>query len=109
MADPDRRPRNRHGTPVDPVPWLVVTGFGFLLCYALGPLYLLSFGFSQPAALGASTLVFGGVVAGAYHRYVWTARPEFRGEIPGEVRVRRLLYGAVILVGVLFLLSLPLW
>ncbi|MFC7082051.1 hypothetical protein [Halorussus caseinilyticus] len=35
---------NRFGTPVDPVPFLVVAALGFLLCYTFGPSYLMAFG-----------------------------------------------------------------
>jgi|GEM_PF-1941241 len=80
--------RNRWGTPVDPVPFLVVFGTAFASCYSFGPVYLLAFDVSVPTALGASTVVFALAVAGAYHRLVWTYRPEYREEVPvGDVGV----------------------
>jgi len=98
--------RNRHGTPVDPVPFLVVSALGFTLSFAFGPIYVMEFGASLPLALvvaGATTLTTAAV---AYHRYVWTERPTLRGEIPAQDRFQRLLYGVVggfLLVGALAL------
>jgi hypothetical protein len=98
---------NRWGTPVDPVPFLVVFGTAFASCYSFGPVYLLAFDVSVPAALGASTVVFVLAVAGAYHRLVWTYRPEYREEVPVGVRFQRLVLVTAAGVGVLALLSLP--
>lgn len=103
------RPENSHGTPVDPVPFLVVAALGFLVCYSFGPGYLLTFGVDLPGALTLSTVGFLGTTAIAYHRFVWTARPDLRSEIPADLRVRRLLLAGLVVVGVFVLLSLPLF
>ncbi|NHN60612.1 MULTISPECIES: hypothetical protein [Halorussus] len=102
------RPENRRGTPVDPVPCLVVVGLGFLGCYSFGPAYFLAFGVDLPAALGLSTVAFVAATAVAYHRFVWLARPDLRGEVPPDLRLRRLLLGGLAVFGVCTLLTLPL-
>lgn len=101
--------RNRSGTPVDPVPFLVVAALAFLLCYSCGPVYLLSYGLGLPSALAVTTVVFVGTLAGAYHRLVWTVRPELRGEIPATLRLRNILLAVLVVAGLVALLSLPLF
>lgn len=102
------RPLNDRGTPVDPVPFLVVAALGFLVSYAYGPIYCMALGFTLPQALGLSTLAFGATLVTAYHRLVWIARPELRGEVPAGLRLRRLFLAALIVAGLLGLLALPL-
>ena len=99
---------NQRGTPVDPVPFLVVALLGVAVAYSYGPIYLTEMGLDLASALAASTAVAVAVTAAAYHRYVWTARPDLRGEVPVEARMRRLVYGVAILIAVIVLLSLPL-
>lgn len=107
MDRTDLELRNREGTPVDPWPFVVVCGMGFLLAFSFGPGYLLSAGLDLAAALAVSALVFVGSVAVAYHRLVWRARPDLRGEIPAPVRLRRIVYWGVVVALLLFGLSLP--
>lgn len=102
------RPRNKHGTPVDPVPFLVVALLGVTVAYSYGPIYLTELGFDLVQSLLISTGVAGGVTVVAYHRYVWTARPELRAEVPVDSRMRRLVYGVLIGIAIIVLLSLPL-
>lgn len=102
--------RNQLGRRVDPVPFLVATGLAFLGTFSFLPVYCLTLGLSIPVTGVVSVGVFAGLAAVSYHRLVWTARPEFRGEIPPEQRLIRLFYVAlsatVALVGLtLFLLS----
>lgn len=96
--------RNQDGTPVDPVPFLVVGLLGVAISYSWGPLFLTDVGLSLQAALAVSTVLCAAVVVVAFHRYVWTARPELADEIPAESRFRRLVYG--VLVGVIATLAL---
>jgi hypothetical protein len=102
------RPENSRGVPVDPVPFIVVAAMGFLFCYSYGPVYLMEFGAELPGALGYTTMVFLAFTWYAYYRLVWTARPGLRGEVPEHLRVRRLLLTALVVVGLLALLTLPL-
>ncbi|UPW01726.1 hypothetical protein M0R88_06390 [Halorussus gelatinilyticus] len=102
------RPENRRGTPVDPVPFLVVAALGFLGCYSYGPAYLLTVGVELPAALALSTVAFLAATAVAYHRFVWLARPDLRGEVPPDLRLRRLFLGGLAVFGICALLALPL-
>ena len=102
------RPQNRLGTPVDPVPFLVVAALGFLACYSYGSSYLLTLGASLWEALALATVAFVATTALSYHRFVWTARPDLRSEVPAGLRLRRLLIAALAVVGVFVLLSLPL-
>lgn len=93
---------------MDPVPFLVVAAAGFLGCFSCGPIYLMEFGASLPGALGLSTVACCATTALDYHRFVWTAYPDLRSEIPAGVRLRRLLLGGLAVAGVFVLLSLPL-
>ena len=102
------RVRNRDGTPVDPVPFLVVVALAFLLTFSVGPIYAAAVGLSFPAGLALSAGVFVAVSAGAYGRLVRRATPELRAEVPPDRRLARLLYGALCLALLLVLLSLPL-
>lgn len=101
------KPTNRHGTPVDPVPFLVVGSLAFLVSFSYGPVYLLALGLSLPVALALSGVLFALAASAAYHRMVLTARPELRGEIPPEQRLRGLFRAVTVVVALLALLSLP--
>jgi len=100
--------RNQRGRAIDPVPFLVATALSFLGTFSFVPVYCLTLGLSLPVTAGVSVAVFAGLAALSYHRLVWTARPEFRGEIPAERRLARLFYVALsvtaILVGLTLLL-----
>ena len=100
--------RNRAGDPVDPVPFLVVVGFAFLLVFSTGPIYIRALlDVDIATAIAGSAGVFLAATAAAYYRYVRTARPELREEVPVAGRYRRLWYGAAALMLLLALLSLP--
>lgn len=100
---------NKHGRPVDPVPFLVVVLGTLTVGYTYGPLYLMALGLG----LGESLLACGAGVAlasgAAHHRLVWTARPDLRAEVPSALRLKRLFYAALIGVALLALLALPLF
>ncbi len=101
--------RNSRGTPVDPVPFLVVAATAFTVSYSYGPLYLMALGMELAPALLACGVVVAGSTAAAYHRYVWRARPDLRGEVPAGVRLRRFFYGVLVGVALLAALALPLF
>lgn len=103
------KPRNKHGTPIDPVPFLVVLFLGFTVSFSYGPPYLTTLGFTLVEALIISGAVVMGIGGLSYHRYVWTARPELRAEIPASVRLQRLFYAVIAGVALLALLALPLF
>lgn len=107
---PDRwmRLQNKHGTPVDPVPFVVVVLLAALVSYSYGPIYLMELGLDLGDALLACGAVVTASVGVAHHRLVWTARPDHREEIPPGLRLRRLFYAMLIGVAVLALLALPL-
>ncbi|QLD88934.1 hypothetical protein HWV07_07785 [Natronomonas salina] len=98
------RLRNSDGTPVDPVPFLVVALLGVMIAIAWGPLYLKSHGVGQPTAVTASVGLAAATVGSSYYRYVWTANPLVRRTVPAAVRFRKLVYAMVI--GVLVVLAL---
>jgi hypothetical protein len=100
--------RNKHGTPIDPVPFLVVALLGVTVAYSYGPIYLTELGLVLETALLVCTVIAALLTGAAFHRYVWTARPELRAEVPVEYRLRRLIYGVVLGVAIIVLLSLPL-
>ena len=101
------RLRNSEGTPVDPVPFYVVSAMTFLVCFSFGPLYGAALGASIRQAAACSAVVFAGVTAGAYHRLIRQARPD-SPPTPAHLRIRHLVYVTAALVGVLVLLALPL-
>jgi hypothetical protein len=102
------RLRNREGTPVDAVPFLVVTAMAGLIAFSFGPVYCIAVGLEGPAIVGVPALVCVGAICVAYYRLVHTARPELRGELPPEQRVGGLLYAALVGAALLVALSLPL-
>ena len=95
---------NHEGTPVDPVPFLVVSLLGIPILIGWGPLYLLEWGVPLAPAVAISIVLSAAVVVVAYYRFVLTVYPELRAEVPVELRIRRLLYS--IAVGVVFMLGL---
>ncbi|ESS06384.1 MAG: hypothetical protein A07HB70_01103 [uncultured archaeon A07HB70] len=97
---------NRDGEAVDPWPFVAVAGTGVLPVLSFGPLYLTALGLSLSPAIGVCLAVSAAVVAGAYHRLVYARRPGVAGAA-GD-RFARLFYAALVLVGVLALLALPL-
>lgn len=101
--------RNKHGTPVDPVPFLVVVLGTIMVGYSYGPLYLMALGMGLEDSLLACGAVVVVATGAAYHRMVWTARPDLSAEIPATLKIKRLFY--VMLIGVvsLALLALPLF
>ncbi|WP_276271179.1 hypothetical protein [Haloarcula litorea] len=99
---------NREGTPVDPVPFLVVSALGFTVSFSFGPIYVMELGASLPLSLVVAGVVSVATAAAAYYRYVWTAHPTLRGEVPAEARMGRLLYGMVAGFLAVAALALPL-
>ena len=98
--------RNREGTAVDPVPFLVVSGLSLLGSLSFVPVYCLTLGLPAHVSVGSGVAVFLGLSALAYHRMVWTARPDLRGEVPPGLRLQGLVYGVLVVAGVLLLLTL---
>ena len=99
--------RNRRGTAVDPVPFLVVSAAAFLTCFSVGPVYGISFGLTLEVALACSAACWLGGVAASYHRLVWTVRPELAAHAPASARIERIGLGVVASALFLLLLSLP--
>ncbi|MFC5971708.1 hypothetical protein ACFPYI_10225 [Halomarina salina] len=99
--------QNRWGRSVDPVPFLVTAGVAGLVSYSFVPPYCLSFGLDLELGLALATLLFVGGSALTYHRLVWAARPDLRREIPPDQRLRSLVYGVLVVVGLFALVSLP--
>ncbi|MDR5673763.1 putative membrane protein [Halalkaliarchaeum sp. AArc-CO] len=97
--------RNREGTPIDPVPFLVAALLAATIAIAWGPVYLLEFGVDLAVAVAVSVAVAAVSVAVAYYRLVWTANPTIREEVPADVRFRKFLYAILVAVIVLFVLQ----
>jgi hypothetical protein len=99
------RLRNRHGSRVDPVPF-VVSGLSCMLLLSFGPLYGQALGLSLESALAVSAGVVAVATAAAFYRQVRTARPGV--SVPAAVRARRLFYLVPILAALLVALAVPL-
>lgn len=93
---------------VDAVPFVVTCGSMFLLLYSFIPLYLHALGLEMPRALVTTTVVYGAVLVGAYHRQIYRVDPERRANVPARLRFRWLVYLMGVAVAVIALLALPL-
>ncbi|MFB1065864.1 hypothetical protein [Natrinema sp. H-ect4] len=102
------RLRNRHGSHVDPVPFVVVAGLTFMILLSFGPLYGQALGLSLETAIALSGALFAVATVVAFHRQVWTARPETIGAVPSAVRAERLFYLIPILTALIIALAVPL-
>lgn len=102
------RLRNKDGTPIDPVPFLVVVVLAALVSYSYGPIYLMELGLGLGDALLACGSVVAVTVGVAHHHLVWTARPDLRAEIPPGLRLKRFFYAMLVGAAGLVLLALPL-
>ena len=99
------RLRNRNGTPVDPVPFAVVSGLACMLSLSFGPLYGQAFGLSLPSALLVSAAASIGVTVASFYWQVWDTYP--LEETPVEIRFERLVYGALAFGVIVVALTLP--
>lgn len=98
------RLRNRDGTPIDPVPFLVVALLSIMILVGWGPLYLMAHGASLQLSVAISVVLACVAVCLSFYWFVWTTNPTVRQEVPAATRYLRLLYGLVI--GILVLLAL---
>lgn len=101
------RLRNRHGTSVDPVPFIVVVGLSFMVLLSFGPLYCQALGLSLETAIAASTALFAVAAVTAFYRQVWTVRPQLHDEVATAVRAERLFYLIPILAALIVALAVP--
>lgn len=95
---------NRNGTPVDPVPFVVVSLLAVTAAITWGPVYLLGLGADRTVAVSVSAALAVVSVPVSYYRLVWTANPTVREEVPAQVRFRKLFWAIV--VGVVVVLAL---
>lgn len=102
------RLRNHEGTPVDPVPFLVVVGLTFMFVLSFGPLYGQALGAGLELSVGVSFALFLAVAIGSYYWQVWTVRPETVGVVPASVRAVRLFYLMLVLAVLMVGLAIPL-
>ncbi|WP_247002360.1 hypothetical protein [Halosolutus gelatinilyticus] len=101
------RPRNRHGSPVDPVPFVVVSGLTVMLLLSFGPLYAQALGAPLDVSIGASLGLSLLAAVVAYYRQVWTARSEL-AVVPAGVRAERLFHLMLVLAAISVGLAVPL-
>ncbi|WP_058367590.1 hypothetical protein [Haloparvum sedimenti] len=105
-----RRPalRNAEGTPVDPVPVLVVVALAFMVSVSIGPIYGQAYGLSLAASLAVSGGAFLLTAVGAYRWLVRDAHPEVAGEVDPADRFATLVYLALALLALFVGLTVPL-
>lgn len=101
--------RNRDGTAVDPVPFLVVAVIVVATCYSFGPLYFAALGLSMPLAIAVTTVICLGGVAASYYRLVWRYFPRRREILPASARLSRLVLAAIVCLAAVALLAVPLF
>ena len=101
------KPSNRDGDPVDPVPYLVVTSVVALVAVSFLPGYGMALGLSAWIGVWFAVVVTVAFAAVAYHRMVHTYRPMARRDVPPGLRLRKVVYGALVACGLLVGLSLP--
>ncbi|MDZ5810666.1 hypothetical protein U4E84_04810 [Halorubrum sp. AD140] len=99
---------NRHGSRVDPVPFLVTAGLAFAFALSFGPIYGLSYGLTLATSLAVSSTAFAVATAIAYQQLVRCAPPLDAGPLPPGPRVERLLYAGMGLGVLIVALTLPL-
>lgn len=97
---------NRHGTPVDPVPFFVVSGLASMIAVSFGPIYGQAFGLSVSISLLGSIAVSVGVTILSFYWQVWDTYPV--EETPVEIRFERLFYGALAFGVLIIGISIPL-
>lgn len=97
---------NRYGTPIDPVPFIVVTGVACMVLLSFGPLYGQAFGLSLRVALFISVTLSIVATVVAFYRQVWTATP--LDEAPVGMRIERLFYGMIAFAVIVVALTVPL-
>ncbi|WP_254531151.1 hypothetical protein [Natrinema gelatinilyticum] len=100
--------RNRHGSAVDPVPFLVVVGLSFMILLSFGPLYGQALGLSLELGITASAALFAVATVAAFYRQVWTFCPEAASAVPSAVRAERLFHLIPILAALIVALAVPL-
>jgi hypothetical protein len=99
---------NRRGEPIDPVPFGVSVGLGFMLAFSIGPIYGQAYGISAGASLAWSAGAFLVVTLVAYVQLVHHAPALDAGPLPPGPRFERLLYAALGFGAVLVGITLPL-
>ena len=87
--------RNRRGEPIDPVPFGVSVGLGFMLAFSIGPIYGQAYAISTGASLAWSAGAFLVVTLIAYAQFVHRAPALDAGPLPPGPRFERLLYAAM--------------
>lgn len=101
---------NRKGTPIDPVPFLVVALLAGTIAFAWGPVYLLGLDVDLDIAVGISAALAAVATIIAFYRLIWTANPTIREEVPAGVRFRKFVYGIIVgVIVVLALFSIQVW
>ncbi|QLG48520.1 hypothetical protein [Natrinema halophilum] len=100
--------RNRHGSTIDPVPFVVVVGLSFMILLSFGPLYGQALGLSLESAIAISAALFAFVAVAAFYRQVWTFHPETIGIVPAAVRAERLFHLIPLLAALIVALAIPL-
>lgn len=98
---------NRHGSPVDPLPFLVVTLTGGMVCFACGPPYLLAAGVAFGPAVVATSVLAVLVAWGSYYELVWTSTGPRDVDRPAGPRLQRIGYAAAIALAISVGLLLP--
>ncbi len=79
-----------------------------MILLSFGPLYGQALGLPLEIAIVLSAAVFVAAAVVAFHRQVWTFRPEYTATVPSAVRAERLFQLIPILAALIVALAVPL-
>ncbi|ERH00099.1 MAG: hypothetical protein J07HQX50_01253 [Haloquadratum sp. J07HQX50] len=87
---------NHHGEPVDPIPFVVITGCAWALCLSFVPLYLDLFVVSDVIRILLSVVLGLALTCWAFYQFLWTADPQMRESLSPGIRFESILRGGII-------------
>ena len=100
------RCRNHDGEPVDPIPFVVISGCALTLCLSFVPLYLDLFAVSDSIRILLSIALGVALTGWAFYQYLWTADPQVRKSLSPGIRFESILRGGIVFTLALIVLAI---